>query len=158
MSRCVWLLMLVGIAGCEKAGSKSNEDKIKEFWADAPKPTKTDGKRILKYQAANVSGYSLAIDVDSKPGAAMALAVDMNMDILFGPGAKPNEREAKLGKRSMDMKAPGQDMTMNLDGDTMTVKVGGDTTTIKRGDPGILDVAAIVDKPFTTLTFGDDNK
>ena len=158
MSRCVWLMMLVGIAGCEKAGSKSNEDKIKDFWADAPKPTKTDGKRALRYQAASITGYTLAIDVASKPGAAMTLVVDMDMDILFGPGAKPTERDAKLGKLAMDMKAPGQDMTMKLDGDTMTVTSGGDTTTIKRGDAGILDVAAIIDKPFTTLTFGADNK
>lgn len=147
----------LALAGaCEKSPTSSPDQPEDDFWADAPKPTKTDGKRELAYKPDGFGAYTMSADFQSGPGADVTMSGTMQLALAFTAGAAPNERDARLSKMSLDMNAAGEGMKMKLDGDSMVVEQGGDRQEIKRGEPGILDVAAMTDQPFTTAVVSAD--
>jgi hypothetical protein len=153
-----WLLVLVGVVACEKADSaKSERDKKLDFWTEAPEPTKRDGKQKLVYQPENIIGYSVAFDVASDPGADVKMTFEGSMDMGFS-GTKRGERDARLVKLSLKMNADGSPMTMEFGNDQFVMDAAGSKTVIKRGEPGMFDVAAIMDTALTTVVFAPDNK
>jgi hypothetical protein len=48
-------------------------------------------------------------------------------------------------------------MKMKLDNDQLTIVDKGEPMTLKRGDAGAFDVGAMLDKPFTTLSFANNH-
>ena len=155
-------LALLTLAACKGDAAKSRSEKAakgNDFWPEAPKATKSDRARKLAYNPENVKGYTLGIDVGSLAGADLSITAKMTLGLAFAPGESPRDRVAKLSALDFDVNAAGQKMAMKLSGDTLTVDDGSGTpTTITRGQEGPLSLEAIVDKPFTTLTFGEDNK
>jgi hypothetical protein len=126
----------------------------KDFWPEAPKPTKTDGTRAFQYKPENVAGYSMNASGGTPKSAKVGIDFDLTLELLFKAAAAPNERDAFIKKLSLNMNAAGQKMNMLLDGDQMKVDTGkGDSMTLKRGEPGPFDVGAMTDKAFTTLVF-----
>ncbi len=147
------------LLGCKDNAAKRAEQAAGDFWPDAPKTTTTTGApRTIKYNPDHITGYSIAIDVGTQPGAEATVKVTMMLGLIFQPGATPHDRDARIKKLDLDMNAAGQAMKMHLDNDQLTVDNDGTHVTLKRGEAGPLDVAAIMDKPFTTLTFSDANK
>ncbi len=126
----------------------------KDFWPEAPAPTKTDGSRTFAYKPENIAGYSMTARGGTPKGSKVGIEFDMTLELLFKAGAVPNERDAFMKKLALDMNAAGQVMKMALDGDQMKIDTGKDETiTLKRGEPGPFDVGAMTDKAFTTLVF-----
>jgi hypothetical protein len=157
--RIAWLVLLA--VACKKDDPK---DKAKaaldteSFWPDAPRVESATSKRALRYQAENIKRYTLAIDIASDPDSDVKISGDMDVTLAFEPAAVPNERGARIEKLTLDMNAAGQAMNMRLDKDELVIAQGAEKQTVRRGEPGILDVAEIVDKPFTTLVVSADNK
>jgi hypothetical protein len=134
----------------ERATKATN---AKDFWPEAPKPTKTSGSRTFAYRAENVTGYTMTASGGTPKGAKVPIDFDMTLDLAFKAADAPNERNAFIKKLSLDMNAAGQKMNMLLDGDVMKVDSDGQQTTLRRGEEGPFDVGAMTDKPFTTVVF-----
>jgi hypothetical protein len=147
--------LLLGLSACkdkptERAAKATN---AKDFWPEAPKPTKTTGTRTFAYKPENIEGYTMTAGGGTPAGAKVPLKFDMTLDLAFKAADAPNERNAFIKKLSLDMNAAGQGMKMLLDGDVMKIDAEGEQTTLKRGEPGPFDVGAMTDKAFTTVVF-----
>lgn len=155
-------LALLALVACKDDSAKTRSEmaaKASDFWPDAPKVTKTDGARTLAYVPANVKGYTLDIDVRTLPGADLTVTAKMNLGLAFEPGEAPRDRIGKLAALDFDVNAAGNKMSMKLASDAMTIDDGSGTpVVIKRGEGGPLTLEALVDTPFATLTFGEDNR
>lgn len=155
-----WLVVVLAVAACNKSAEKRAQEKAtsSDFWPDAPKTTTTTGPaRAIKYNPDHIAGYTIAIDVGTQPGAEATVRAKMELALAFRAAAAPRARDALIKKLDLDMDAAGHSMTMHLDNDQLTINDNGAPMTLKRGEAGVLDVAAIIDKPFTTLTFSDAN-
>ncbi|MEO8553302.1 MAG: hypothetical protein ABI678_25190, partial [Kofleriaceae bacterium] len=104
----------------------------------------------------NITGYTMTIDVASQPGAAAKITAKMLLALAFKDSASPTTRDAYMKKIDLDLDAAGQRMVMKLDNDEMSVTQGAEAMTFKRGDHGAIDVAAMVDLPFTSVDFAHD--
>jgi len=152
-------LILVALIACKQDPEKRSEKAVasKDFWPEAPAPTQTSGgPRELHYQPANITGYTMTIDVASQPGAAATISAKMLLALAFKASTAPTARDAYMKKIDLDMNAAGQRIAMKLDNDQMSVTQGTDSMTFKRGDHGAIDVGAMIDLPFTTLDFAHD--
>lgn len=157
--RGLWVILV--IAGCKSSAVDRAEKSAsaKGFWPEAPAVTSKTGTRALRYKPENIAAYTLTAQGGTAPGADVSIDFTMTLALAFAPGATPNERDARIAKLALDVNGQGQRMKMKLDHDSMMVEQGGDPpVTFKRGDGNAaLDVAAMTDKPFTTLVFGEDN-
>ena len=160
-----WLFVIACIAGCQGRSEEKRVEtradqasKAADFWPDAPKTTTTTGAaRTITYNPANITGYSITIDLATAPGAEATVKVAMTLGLIFQPGTTARDRDARIQKIDLDLDA-GQKMKMHLDHAELSIDAAGKSTRLKRGEAGPLDVAAIMDKAFTTLTFSEANK
>jgi hypothetical protein len=153
-------LALVLLTSCKDKPEQRSEKAAaaNDFWPDAPKTTSTNGKpRALAYQPANVKGYTISIDVHTTPGAAATVMAKMELGLAFKDAKEPSSRDAFFKKIDLDVDAAGQTMKMMLDNDQMTIVDKGEPMTLKRGDSGAFDVGAMLDTPFTTLSFANNH-
>lgn len=160
--RVICLVASAALLAACKDDPKSRSAKIvdsNDFWPDAPKATKGSEARTFKYNPESVKAYAIVVDIGTSPGAEANVNAKMTMGIAFDAGKAPRARDAKIQGFDMDMNAAGQRMKMHLDHDSITVDDGaGNTTKFQRGQPGIFDVAAVVDTPIETMTFTEANK
>lgn len=149
------LTALALVAACkDKPKERATQaTEAKDFWPEAPKPTKTTGTRTFAYKPENITGYQMTATGGTPNDAKVPLDFDMTLELAFKAGDAPNERDAFIKKLSLDMNAAGQRMDMLLDNEVMKINTGGEAMTIKRGEAGPIDVGAMTDKPFTTLVF-----
>lgn len=149
------------MAGCKEDVKTRSESiaKSSDFWPEAPKLAATGGPRAIKYNPDNVKGYGISIDIATSPGSAMSVTGKMKLALGFQAGKTPRSRDALIRDLDLDVNGAGRVMEMHLDGQEFTVRKGsGPPITGKRGDAGPIDVGAMTDKPFTTLTFTEANK
>jgi hypothetical protein len=127
------LATLLVAPGCKDKPTEraAKATAAKDFWPEAPKPTKTTGSRTFAYTPENIAGYTMTASGGTPKGAKVPLDFNMTLDLAFRAAEAANERNAFIKK---------------LDAE-------GQTTTIKRGEPGPFDVGAMTDKAFTTVVF-----
>lgn len=147
--------LLVSLSACKDKPTEraAKATAAKDFWPEAPKPTKTTGTRTFAYKAENIAGYTMTASGGTPKDAKVPLDFSMTLDLTFKAADAPNERNAFIKKLSLDMNAAGQKMNMLLDGDVMKVDAEGQQTTLRRGEPGPFDVGAMTDQAFTTVVF-----
>lgn len=146
-------LTLLGACKDKPAERAVKATAAKDFWPEAPAPTKTSGTRAFAYKPENISGYRMTATGGTPKDSKVPLDFDMTLELAFKGGDAANERSAFIKKLSLDMNAAGQRMDMLLDNEVMKVNAGGEDITLKRGDAGPIDVGAMTDKAFTTLVF-----
>lgn len=146
-------LALLGACKDKPAERAVKATAAKDFWPEAPAPTKTTGTRTFAYKPENISGYRMTATGGTPKSSKVPLDFDMTLELAFKAGDAANERSAFIKKLSLDMNAAGQRMDMLLDNEVMKVNSGGEEITLKRGDAGPIDVGAMTDKAFTTLVF-----
>lgn len=164
MYRSALLCLSLGISLVSACKDKAPKERAvtamaaKDFWPEAPAPTKGTAARTLAYKPESITGYTMVAKGGSPGDAKLRIDYDMTLALLFKDGATPRERNTYIQMLDMKMEAATERMKMRLDHDGMTVTSGTDApVTLKRGDDGPLDVAGMVDKPFTTLVFTDAN-
>lgn len=160
-----WVIGLVAgaaLACACKDDPKSRSSKIvaaSDFWPEAPKATKGSEPRTFKYKPESIQAYAMAVDIATSPGAEASVTAHVTMALAFAPGKAAGARDATLQGFDMQMAAPGQKMAMHLDHDRITIDAGtGQNVVLQRGQPGPIDVAAVVDTPIDTMTFADGYK
>jgi hypothetical protein len=89
--------------------------------------------------------------VGTTPGAAAKITAKMTLLLGFKEAATPTARDAYVQKLDLDMDAAGHTIKMKLDNDQLTIADNGEPMTIKRGEAGPLDVAGMLDTPFTSI-------
>jgi hypothetical protein len=150
-------VVVVTCAACKEQPSEraTKAADQKDFWPDAPKATAPTGKRRFAYKPENVTGYRLSAKGGNSKGksAQVQLAFDLVIDFAFKAGAGAPERDAFMKTLTMDVSGTGLSMKMKLDQDRLDIVKDGQAMTIKRGEAHAIDVAAMVDKAFTTLVF-----
>jgi hypothetical protein len=158
MLRHATVLALVLLTGCKDSAKERAVHAVQasDFWPEAPKATKPAAPRTLRYKGESLNGYTITAKGGTTPDAAMKISFSMTMQTEFRAREGSAERDGFLKAFDMDMDAAGQGMTMRFDGDTMSVSAPGQgTTTLRRGEPGVIDVGEIADKPFYKLSVGD---
>jgi hypothetical protein len=159
-------VLVVGVSAVAVAGCKGNPKKraeqvatAAEFWAEAPRPVASAGPREIRYRPENVKGYAMSIDVETPPGSRMVIDAKMTLALDFQAGTTPRSRDARIRLLELRASTGGKVTEMHLDRERVTVRSGPEpAATFKRGDPGPFDLAAMVDLPFHTLTFTEDNQ
>jgi hypothetical protein len=154
------VVLAVVVGGCKEEEKKPPPPSpSSRFWPEAPTPRPIGGPREIRYNPDNIKGYAISVDVRTKPGSAVEVTAKMNIEIGFDVGAAPRSRDVRIRKLDLDVEGPGRIMKMLLDKDGFSVIDGsGPPKSGKRGDQGPVDVAAMVDNTFTTLTFTEDNQ
>ncbi len=154
-----WIVVLV--VGCKKDAVDRAEKvaNAKSFWPEAPAVTSKPASRELRYNPDNITAYTMTGTGGTTPDAAAHIDFTMTLALAFQPGATPRSRDARIARLDLTADAAGQKMVMKLDHDELTLVQGSEPPMhIKRGDDTTaIDVAAMTDKPFTTLVFGEDN-
>ena len=147
MSRRAWLLLLA-VAACEKAESSTSREERDEV----PPPPKPVEKKLLRYNASHVSGYSFAIELASKPNAPKPLSGNLTFDLGFVPAANAQQaREVRFDKVAIKAHAEGEDVELTLDDTTLVMKSSKSAPqTLPRSTLGL-------DATLTTMTFADDH-
>lgn len=161
-----WVIAVAIVPAIASVGCKDDTKKRSEaianaadFWPEAPTPSTSAGARALTYNPDSVHGYQISAEIGTAPGATPSIAATMMLVLGFQAGKTLRSRDALIRNIDLDIKAPGQTMAMHLDDQGLTVQKGSESpTTFKRGDRAPLDVAALTDKPFTTLTFTEANQ
>jgi len=149
------------MGSCKEDGKKRSKSTAKSssFWPDAPRPAATGGPRAFKYNPDSIKGYEISVDVEAAPDSAVSFTGTMKLALDFQAGKNPRSRDARIHKLDLEVYAPGRSLDMHLDDQEFTLRDGVHSPiTRKRGDGGPLDVAAMMDKPCTTLTFTEANK
>jgi hypothetical protein len=150
------LVLFIPLTACKEEPKEraKQASSAKDFWPEAPKPTKTDGSRSFAYKPENIVGYTMSAAGGTPKGAKLGIQFDMTLELAFKAADAPTERDAFIKKLALDMNAAGSKMNMLLDGDQMKIDTGkGEAMTLKRGEAGPFDVGAMTDKAFTTLVF-----
>ena len=153
-----WIALL--LVGCKKNAVERAENvaNADSFWPEAPAVTAKPTSRALRYNPDNITAYTMTADGGTPAGTGVRVEFKMTLALAFQRGATPRARDARMTKLELTVNGPGERMAMKLDHDAMTVEQAGKgSVTYKRGDASAVDVAAMTDKPFTTLVFGDDN-
>jgi hypothetical protein len=151
---------LLFAAACKDSPKQRAQEvaSASSFWPEAPKATSKAGKRLLRYQPANLGNYRMTATGGAPKSSPVALDFDMTLDLRLTAGKTPHERDAALSLMDFDMRGI-QKMKMRIDDKGMFIDAGeGAAQTWTRSEPGPFDVAAMVDKPFSTLVFEDDRR
>ena len=158
--RTGWVVVALLLSACKESPKQraSEVAKADTFWPEAPKPTRTTGKRVLRYQPANVGRLRIAAEGGTPAGAAIAVDFDMTLDIATRAGSAPHERDTSIEQLALRMTAGPMRMKMRIDRDGMVVEDESGTTRFTREEPGPFDVAGMTEQPFTTLVFEDDRR
>jgi hypothetical protein len=145
--------------GCDKDAKTraKKEASAADFWPEAPKPSVGTAQRTFKYNPDNVNGYMMDANLATPAGAKISMSAKVNMQLGFAASKKPRGRDTFIRSATMDVHGSGQKMMVHIDHDTMSVDDGTGEKSFKRGDPRI-DVGKIVDVPFGTITFTEQNK
>ena len=145
MSRA-WCLVLA-LAACEKAESTTQREERDEV----PTPPKPLEKKLLRYNASHVSGYSFVVELASKQNAPKPLSGNLRFDLGFVPGADQQTRDIKFDKVAIKAHAEGEDVELTLDDTSIVMKSSKSAPqTLPRNTLGL-------DTAMTTMSFADDH-